>query len=1014
LYRFSIHLIFLLLLAGRLTGQPLRYQPVPASFEMERVKIGNLSNGIFTGIKTDEQGYLWMSSSAGLHVFDGRNRLCYLTGSKSYPINGGTGSNIFGEITTDEQGKFWLVDNEQVLHYDPINRRLLDSFSTGDKKPAYFRFGQQSGSTLYYVFSNAGEPQINICRKKRGAKAETIFQKAFVLNKEFNYSSTEQHQWLFLPDEIIRVSLDGKLVRHFASPVTASFYVYANKETVFFAGIRQDIIYWWNPATDQLEVYSNIPANIAGKMQAIYVEDNLIYIASNLNLFILDRNTGTVQDLSPQFTRLVESEAPGHLSETLISFGRQKGQGILLQTAGNLYRLKRKMPPLDFFGETVITNVPEQQSKPISYRGITESESHDIYASYYTGISVKKSGQSGFVPLPTELYRKGDLISTYSLQYWKQHLLWNNVKIHLPTGKIRYMFDSSFSGHCTQYLRGDSCWLFKWNTFTLHCYDLVHDRLISYPLSLSSADQKPESRNGDMNDIVEDINANQLWVSSHDYGLCRISKQGQLLKQYKQKELGTTDNYITDLERIGDQLWFGCTDGLGQLNIRTGQTTIYRDPSIQNNQLLNRAVFSILPDEQGNFYLGSSNGLLYFNTRSFNFFNLPDAHPLAHIEFNRASAFKASDGRYYMGSTNGLFSFKSTDLEFILSSEPVRLVKLVSISVYNSRENKYRYFSAGLDSMQSLVLSPFERNLDFGFSVPEYNQSVYYSYRIKGYSDNWSEYKPENNISLTGLVPGKYLLEVKVSTALNDANAWHYSLPVIMRQSWYKKPWVIALMIIGLLAIVIAVIRNQFNQRLKRQKELAQLRTRISSDLHDDVGTILSGLAMQSQLLAYSATGDQKQSLNEISEMSREAMEHMRDTVWAMDSRKDKYENLIDRMRAFAERNLALKNFTHEFSISEIDTKKFIDPEKRQAIYLIFKEAITNIVKHSKGNHVLISLYMDKAGLHLTVKDNGDAHTQINSDGLGISNMNMRAGKIGGKLDIRMKDGYEIQLDMPA
>jgi signal transduction histidine kinase len=106
--------------------------------------------------------------------------------------------------------------------------------------------------------------------------------------------------------------------------------------------------------------------------------------------------------------------------------------------------------------------------------------------------------------------------------------------------------------------------------------------------------------------------------------------------------------------------------------------------------------------------------------------------------------------------------------------------------------------------------------------------------------------------------------------------------------------------------------KNQLN--LIQQQE--SFRNQVSSDLHDDVGTLLSGLAMQSEMVNITSTDiEQKKALSEISLMSREAMETMRDIVWAIDSRKDKYENLIDRMRAFAEKNLHLKNIKHTFRL---------------------------------------------------------------------------------------------------
>lgn len=438
---------------------------------------------------------------------------------------------------------------------------------------------------------------------------------------------------------------------------------------------------------------------------------------------------------------------------------------------------------------------------------------------------------------------------------------------------------------------------------------------------------------------------------------------------------------------------------------------LYKDPVLTNSlSLQDRTVFSILKDSADNFYLGSNNGLLYFDTHTNKFFNLPNDHPLATLEFNRSSDFQASDHRYYFGTTNGLYSFMPGELEFARAAETLKPIKLFSVEIFNEQENRNRYLSQDLDSIGKLILDAFDNNLELKFSVPEYHNTVYYSYRIKGQSNSWTEYKADNKILLYTLPPGNYVLEVKASASINDESASYYSLPLEKLQVWYKKDWVIALFILAALALIIAFIKYRFNQKLKRQKELAALRTKISSDLHDDVGTLLSGLAMQSQMLAYTAAGVDKEQLNEISGMSREAMEHMRDTVWAMDSRKDKYENLIDRMRAFAEKNLGLKKITHEFNVDKIDTKKFIDPEKRQTIYLIFKEAITNIIKHSDGTHVTIKFIQEKNKIMLSVHDNGNKKTVMHSDGLGVSNMKMRAEKVGGNLATLHEDGYTVEL----
>lgn len=188
------------------------------------------------------------------------------------------------------------------------------------------------------------------------------------------------------------------------------------------------------------------------------------------------------------------------------------------------------------------------------------------------------------------------------------------------------------------------------------------------------------------------------------------------------------------------------------------------------------------------------------------------------------------------------------------------------------------------------------------------------------------------------------------------------------------------------------------------------IKTRISSDLHDDVGTILAGIAMQSELLSLSLSDQQKAEMQEMSEMSRDAMERMRDIVWSMDSKKDKYENLLDKMRDYAKNKLGRSSFSYKFEVDGVEGSEIINPDVRKNLYLIFKEALTNIFKHSKGDKVVIQLTKDVKGLLLSIHDNGPFSEIAKTEGMGLSNMKMRAEKLGGTFSIDREDGFGVRV----
>lgn len=202
-----------------------------------------------------------------------------------------------------------------------------------------------------------------------------------------------------------------------------------------------------------------------------------------------------------------------------------------------------------------------------------------------------------------------------------------------------------------------------------------------------------------------------------------------------------------------------------------------------------------------------------------------------------------------------------------------------------------------------------------------------------------------------------------------------------------------------------------FRNRQKRVRlaEIEALRTKISNDLHDDVGSMLTGLAMQSELLELTAAEKDRSSLQKIHEMSRDAMSRIRDAVWAMDANKDNWDALVDRMKDHAELLIGPSDFHYTFDI-QTQGFKMLSPLKRQQLFLIYKEAVANAVKHSNGNKIDIQLVVEKQITRLLIKDNGRVES-MKSSGLGINSMKKRAEKIDAELTLNTEDGFAVLVE---
>lgn len=313
--------------------------------------------------------------------------------------------------------------------------------------------------------------------------------------------------------------------------------------------------------------------------------------------------------------------------------------------------------------------------------------------------------------------------------------------------------------------------------------------------------------------------------------------------------------------------------------------------------------------------------------------------------------------------------------------------------------------------MDQLPMLHYHQNtLSFNFLALEYNdpESIRFRYRLVGQDTAWIESKNPGFVRFSKLQPGAYTLELLATNADGvwmpeaDARKLSFYLP----PPWWRTGWFYALCALAFSGIVYGVFRYRLQQVLK----IERMRVKISSDLHDDVGTILSGLAMQSEILELNAEEKNKPKLKRISELSRTAMSHMRDTVWAIDARKDKLENLLDRMREHAEETLTPKDIAFDLQIDQLALTKNMPAHIRQNLYLIYKEALTNIAKHSNANKVAVKLQkFGSNGLEMSIHDNGEVKQKdYKTTGLGLSNMRMRAEQIGAAFHIDTSNGFLI------
>ena len=965
-------LLFLLTIGAGISAQ----NSASLTYDVEMILPDEMAQFTYmTGCVEDPKGFLWISSHKGLSCFDGHKLIHYnnqYTADSIFLSDQGTGYKPL--VTNDNGLHLWTVEHGtgRVVVFNTKERIISRVISPRNESIAPYLFS--SFGHIYVIHEIRDSLEVSSFTNDKFVPRTIAAEEIHMI-----VDHSPKQQLAYTKKHVISVNEDGKLI----------------KEDKIESAYQRTI--------DSVAAFADLDKWVEYHM----VLDGRLLLTDRLrNLLSWDMKKKEVENYGITIDQLAQEVAQNTLKGSIQATLQASDGSIYILYSNSLIRLKTKLPKDEDFAE------PINSGKPItSMRQITEDASGNIYASFYMGVAVKPKGSNQFSAFRNTLSVPKDKEATYSLTCYKDQLIWNCSVYDLESDAQSFIHYPFHGAHVNHYLEQDTLWMSFWFTKEWVKHVLTTGETITLGeiqgdfIYCSSLQQDKEG---------------SFWISTEKAGILKIDRLGKIIRQYDIQELGLKleADYLYGLYLKDDQVYFGSQVGLGVLNLSTNKTEFFDIPHASDKgKFLSRNIYFILPNNNGQLYLGTDHGLVLFNPETSQFKTLVEGHPLADKEFNRNSSYKASDGRFYVGTVNGLYSFLPEDLSFKQDIEQVSAPTIYEFHYYDGKQEEYVSLLHNWSDKNEIHLGPADRNFSLSFSSP-FKDDVYYSYRVVGLQDEWSSLSPEGRMDIYSLPAGQFSVELKAQNSPSNEAIQVTSLSLIKSEFWYLTWWARGLLFAFLGLAIFFFFRNRYQRKLSYDRKVQHLRTKISSDLHDDVGSLLGGLAIQSELMAKVIPENYKPKLSEMSDMSREAMELMRDTVWALDARKDRFKNLIDRMRVFAEKSFGRMDIEFTFDSDELMEEQTILPDMRQHIYLLFKEAVTNIVKHSDAKHVDLSFKKKGDHIQLRIHDDGssledsDMGQKVGSDGQGISNMKMRAEKIGGKLIINRHDGYEVILEI--
>lgn len=446
------------------------------------------------------------------------------------------------------------------------------------------------------------------------------------------------------------------------------------------------------------------------------------------------------------------------------------------------------------------------------------------------------------------------------------------------------------------------------------------------------------------------------------------------------------------------RLWIGFhVLGLGR--VRDAADRPPRIPRLTTAQgLLSDSIRALAEDARGRIWIGTGRGVQVLDPASGSLRRLTMADGLAgdqvhHLHLDRR-------GRMWVATATGLSRVDLSNEAVTPRPPPVYLTRVRA----GGSEQPISPF--GLPRLAGLRLVEPRNDLLVEFVGVSFAREgeLRYQYRLAGAGDRWSDPAADRVLNFARLAPGSYRLEVR---AVNEeglvserpAEVALRVLPPIWRRGWF-----LALVAATLATAVLWLHR----QRVARLLALERVRGQIAADLHDDVGAGLSEIAILSEAARGKETALSDSTLARVAERARSLRRALADTVWAVDPRRDRADELVRRMREVTHNLLGTDEIAVEFTAPPAErlARVPLAPDQRRDLLFLFQELIHNAARHAAASRVDVDLALTRGELRLTVHDDGQGFDPSGvTAGHGLASMRVRAERLGGRLEMAAAPG---------
>lgn len=501
-----------------------------------------------------------------------------------------------------------------------------------------------------------------------------------------------------------------------------------------------------------------------------------------------------------------------------------------------------------------------------------------------------------------------------------------------------------------------------------------------------------------------------LWVGTHQ-GLYAFPEKKRYHIDMLTRKSQVSPLAIKTIAIVDSLIWASTTNGLVFFDYNKSKTSFSFIPESLKHEI----VYSIMTDKQNRVWVSLNKGIACISASRDKIYFFGSYNNLQSLEFNSNAFYKSDEGLLYWGGINGV---NALDPELFNPKNQTASPRLLSLFISDSLAFK------GIPAISKEVFISWKAPVFSGEVISsDYTNSKHYSFSfyLEGFDKTWSAPSSQGNFQFRNLTSGNFKFYARCFDEYGNPGPAMLIASFKVSTPFWKTIWFYLsafTVVIALTAFIVKKVQsNRYQQTIKeleQQNAIEKERLRISRDLHDDLGAGLS-LILLNTSLAQQKADDKKyveSYLFKISKNTKDLFDNLNNLIWLLKQENQSLDNLFSKIRevisdAFSE---AFDNYAIQLPENCKDIT--ICREACRNIFLIIKEASNNAIKHSHASFIQLKAEIDSEQIVFQIIDNGKGFDiqSIRHGSNGLNNMKSRTEALNGNFSIETHESQGTTL----